>query len=175
MTMPSRRRLLQSGAALAAVARAQQPHTGHNGPLVQIKNAAAPKKVRFFKPAELKLLTALADHIIPPSDTPGASQANVHFYIDWQAHTNPTLAAAIRTDLQWVTAQGFSKKDHAAQVELLTSWMNAQGRPREVFTRFKNLTIDGYYGTQVGLQTELGWNANTFLREFKGCTHPEHQ
>lgn len=173
--MPSRRKLLQSGAPLAAVANAQQPHPTHNEPLVQIKNAATPKKARVFNPAELKLLATLIDHIIPPSDTPGASQANVHFYIDWQAHTNPTLAAAIRKDLQWIAAQGFPEKDHTAQIEMLTAWMNSQGQPRVVFTRIKNLTIDGYYGTQVGLQTELGWNANTFLREFKGCTHPEHQ
>ena len=39
----------------------------------------------------------------------------------------------------------------------------------------KDLTIEGYYTSKPGLTVELGWNANTFLSEFKGCTHPEHQ
>ena len=36
-------------------------------------------------------------------------------------------------------------------------------------------TIDHYYATREGLQQELGWNANTYLTEFKGCTHEEHK
>ena len=39
----------------------------------------------------------------------------------------------------------------------------------------KGLTVDGYYTSQAGLTQELGWHGNTFLTEFKGCTHPEHQ
>ena len=36
-------------------------------------------------------------------------------------------------------------------------------------------TIDHYYATREGLQQELGWNANTYLTEFQGCTHEEHK
>ena len=43
------------------------------------------------------------------------------------------------------------------------------------FRLLKDTTIDQYYGTREGLQKELGWDANTYLPEFKGCTHPEHQ
>ena len=39
----------------------------------------------------------------------------------------------------------------------------------------KGATVDAYYSTREGLNTELGWNGNTFLTEFKGCTHKEHQ
>ncbi|HXA50874.1 MAG TPA: gluconate 2-dehydrogenase subunit 3 family protein, partial [Candidatus Acidoferrum sp.] len=39
----------------------------------------------------------------------------------------------------------------------------------------KGLTIDGYYSSKEGLSQELGWHGNTYLTEFKGCTHPEHQ
>ena len=39
----------------------------------------------------------------------------------------------------------------------------------------KDLTIEGYYTSKPGLTVELGWNANTFLAEFQGCAHPEHQ
>jgi hypothetical protein len=43
----------------------------------------------------------------------------------------------------------------------------------KAFTLLKDLTIDAYYRTKAGLMQELGWNANTYLPEFKGCTH-EH-
>ena len=43
------------------------------------------------------------------------------------------------------------------------------------FTTMKGLTVDGYYTSEAGLKQELGWHGNTFLTEFKGCDHPEHQ
>jgi hypothetical protein len=39
----------------------------------------------------------------------------------------------------------------------------------------KDMTIDRYYSSREGLSQELGWHGNTYLTEFKGCTHPEHQ
>jgi Gluconate 2-dehydrogenase subunit 3 len=53
---------------------------------------------------------------------------------------------------------------------------NAPDTDRGRFFRLiKDLTIDGYYSSRSGLVEELGWHGNTFLSEFKGCTHPEHQ
>jgi hypothetical protein len=43
------------------------------------------------------------------------------------------------------------------------------------FRLVKDLTVDGYHTSRPGLTDELGWKANTFLSEFKGCVHPEHQ
>ncbi|MFN0106565.1 MAG: gluconate 2-dehydrogenase subunit 3 family protein [Bryobacteraceae bacterium] len=164
--MSSRRELFQIGAALtAAVASAQEHHASD-------KEIAAAKKVaRFFKPAEMDLLAKLVDHIIPRSDTPGAADANVHYYIDWHAHSNSARGAQIRKDLAWIAKQKFNSAD---QVALLTRWSKSTGEPKRIFQTLKELTVDGYYGTREGLQVELGWNANSFVREFKGCTHPEH-
>ena len=56
------------------------------------------------------------------------------------------------------------------RIELLTP------RGEDPFFRLvKGMTVDGYYTSQEGLAGELGWHGNTFLSEFKGCTHPEHQ
>jgi hypothetical protein len=43
------------------------------------------------------------------------------------------------------------------------------------FAMVKDMTVDAYYKTEAGLKTELGWHGNTFLPEFVGCDHPEHQ
>ena len=164
--MSSRRDLLQIGAALTAGAVVAQEHHASDNEI-----APAKKVARFFKPNEMELLAKLVDRIIPRSDTPGAADANVHFYIDWQAHTNPKRGAQIRKDLNWIAKQSFATGD---QIDLLTKWSKSTGEPKRIFQQFKELTIDGYYGTKEGLQQELGWNANTFVREFKGCTHKEH-
>jgi hypothetical protein len=171
---PTRRRLLQASATLAVAASTlpAQDHSQHG--LTQIETAA-PKKARFFNKQEMALLEQLVEQIIPRSDTPGAADAKVHYFVDFQAHTNKKLGAQLRKDLAWVRKQGFAKGDSAKQVELLTAWSKQTGTSSfGVFQRLKDLTIDGYYGSKEGLAQELGWNANTFLREFKGCTHPEH-
>ena len=166
--MSSRRDLLQIGVAVTATAAAQEHHAS------DVETAPAKKVARFFKPNEMAVLALIVDHILPPSSTPGAAAANVHFYIDWQAHTNAKRGVQIRKDLAWIDKQKFAAAGHAAQVAMLTEWSKSAGDPKRIFQSFKDLTVDGYYGTREGLQMELGWNANTFVREFKGCTHKEH-
>jgi len=149
-----------------------QDHSQHG--LTQIEKAS-PKVARFFSKQEMALLAQLVEQIIPRSDTPGAADANVHYFVDFQAHTNRKLGSQLKKDLAWVKKQGFAKADSSKQVELLTAWSQTKGtEPYRIFKQIKDLTIDGYYGSKEGLTQELGWNANTFLREFKGCTHPEH-
>jgi hypothetical protein len=41
------------------------------------------------------------------------------------------------------------------------------------FRLIKNLTADGYYTSRVGLLQELGYNGNTALARFPGCSIPE--
>jgi Gluconate 2-dehydrogenase subunit 3 len=172
--MKTRRSVLQATAGLAAAVPflEAQDHSQHG--FLQIEKPA-PKVVRFFSKQEMSLLEQLVEQIIPRSDTPGAADAKIHYFVDFQAHTNAKLGAQLKKDLAWVKKQGFGKGDAAKQIALLTDWSKTKGtEPYRVFKQLKDLTIDGYYGTKEGLTQELGWNANTFLREFKGCTHPEH-
>jgi hypothetical protein len=164
--MSTRRDLLQIGAALTATSLSAQEHHASDNEIPPAKKVA-----RFFKPAEMDLLAKLVDLIIPRSDTPGAADANVHYFIDWQAFTNAARGAQLRKDLAWIAKQKFNTVD---QVALLTDWSKSTGEPKRIFQSIKDLTVDGYYGTREGLHVELGWNGNTFVREFKGCTHKEH-
>jgi hypothetical protein len=45
----------------------------------------------------------------------------------------------------------------------------------EFFNSIKGYTISGYYTSEIGLIKELGYKGNSYLAEFPGCTHPEHQ
>ena len=117
------------------------------------------------------------DAIIPRTDTPGASDAGVPAYIDRRLAANPRLAERFRTGMKALDADAQSR--FGAAFPALTAGTAdraadaARGRP--VLPHVKGLTVDGYYTSEAGLTQELGWHGNTFLTEFKGCTHPEHQ
>jgi gluconate 2-dehydrogenase gamma chain len=131
----------------------------------------------FLSPAELDWLKALVDVIIPRTDTPGASDAGVPVFIDRRLAGNPRMTETFRSGMKALDEASQAKFGAAfpavtaeQQVELLTS------RQDDPFFRLvKGLTVDGYYTSEAGLKQELGWHGNTFLTEFKGCEHPEHQ
>ncbi len=126
--------------------------------------AAQDRHAAFFNAAEFALLTAVVDAIIPRTDTPGASDAGVPFYVDDKAAADPKLGALLRAGLARLDAN-----DVAASLAKMSEISDP------LFTTIKNLSIDGYYSSKEGLVTELGWHGNTYVHEFIGCTHPEHQ
>ena len=143
--------------------------------LVTLAAFAAPSQseaqTTLLTPAELAWLKAVVDAIIPRTDTPGASDAGVPAYIDRRLAASPQMAAAFRAGMKAFDA-GATFPSLAAQQQL--DLLNAHAE--EPFVRMlKGLTVDGYYSSRAGLSEELGWHGNTFLTEFKGCTHPEHQ
>jgi gluconate 2-dehydrogenase subunit 3-like protein len=159
-------------------------HAHHDGVLHQI--AAVPAAPKVFSKDEFDFLSVLTDLIIPPTDTPGASQAGVPAYIDYVAGTNAGRLAALR--------EGFALLDGAAgrlrgrkflelqlsdQIDILKPLSDAvDGRQRagdadvEFFRTLKNLTADGYYTSQTGLVTELGYTGNSVHARFSECEIP---
>ena len=149
--------------------------------LVTIAALAAPlpaaAEPAFLAAAELAFLTAIADAIIPRTDTPGASDAGVPAAIDRRLAASAPLAerfrvgmGAIDHDAQARFGKGFAELTAPQQAELLTPRVDDP-----FFRMMKGLTVDAFYASKEGLAGELGWHGNTFLAEFKGCTHPEHQ
>jgi hypothetical protein len=111
--------------------------------------------LKVFSPEERKRVAKLVDLIIPRTDTPGASDAHVPEFIDRKLSLDAALKERFLAGLR-----GFDG---------VFSEQNAFSR------LLKNLTIDGYYTSKEGLTEELGWHGNTFLTEFKGCTHADHE
>ncbi len=141
--------------------------------------AAAPAlgQSTFLSAPELEWLKPLVDAIIPRTDTPGASDVGVPLYIDRRLSANPELAERFRSGMAALEADAQSQ--YGAAFPALTSQQHiallAQRTETAFFRLVKGLTVDGYYSSKEGLTQELGWHGNTFLTEFKGCTHPEHQ
>lgn len=120
---------------------------------------AAPPK--FFMESELAQLAKLVDVILPRTDTPGAADAQVHVILDERCGANAALGA------RWRELLGRLSGDAEAAVKAAVDTPD--------FKLLKDSTIDIYYATREGLRQELGWNANTYLPEWKGCTHDEHR
>lgn len=177
----SRRKILKTFASAAATVPLAGQHHHAASEFVQIAPAKPAYKPKFFRQAQFDTLKILVDLIIPRTDTPGAADAGAHRIIDTSVSRSKTLQAAWRDGLTWLGAQAknkpFSSVSTDEQIAILTaaSKGGADSQGLKFFTLLKGATIDAYYSTQEGLKTELGWNANTFLPEFKGCTHKEHQ
>jgi hypothetical protein len=129
---------------------------------------AAPVLARpAFSNEDLQVLALLVDIVIPRTETPGASDVGVHLYIDH--------IAAVDSGLKWTLQQGISALRKQDFLDLSPGWQTDVFVDSPLFQLVKELTIDGYYGTQEGLAGELGYHGATFVAEFQGCTHPEHQ
>ena len=147
--------------------------------------AAAPK---FFTPQELALVTTISDMIIPTdAHSPGAKAAGVPAFIDLMVSESSQetktlwrdgLAAVERMSREKFNA-GFDAATEEQRTKLLTDISKDERKPNTVEERFwvaiKNLTIDGYYTSEIGIHQDLQYKGNSFVKEFKGCTHPEHQ
>jgi hypothetical protein len=183
-TRQTRRKVIQTavaGAAVLPVLPAQQhSHQTAANATNAVKSAYA---AQFLTPAEYALLGVLADLIIPRTTTPGASDAGVPEFIDRVAFRDPMIGAQIKAGLDWLTsaarsahARPFEELGAGEQIGILTPIsLETSTEPGHFFRVVKDLTIDGYYSSREGLMIELGWNANTYVQKFEGCTHPEHQ
>jgi gluconate 2-dehydrogenase gamma chain len=142
-----------------------------------------PSQPTFFQPAEFKTIEAMSECIIPRTDTPGAKDAGVALLIDKAIVADPTLSQPYRAGIADVNALSLNMfgAEFAALHErqqlgvLMPLSIETESPMGKFFSMVKDMTIDAYYATEIGLKTELGWHGNTFLPSFQGCDHPEHQ
>jgi hypothetical protein len=121
--------------------------------------------------AELALVAAMAEGIIPATDTPGALGAGVpdFFGLLFSEWFLPEEQSAFRAGLKTFDAASqarfsriFSACSQEQQVALLTEWDHAAAAARRagpppypLFAQFKALTVVGYYTSEIGQNQEL--------------------
>ncbi len=149
--------------ALAVAGTLQHQHTA---PI----SATAYKPV-FFTAAEYACVAAITARIIPSDETPGAKEAGVAAYIDEVVNESTRIQTMYRAGLAKLNESGFAKLSTAKQDAMLQKLNDAKDK---FWQSIRDRTIDGFYTSKIGL-TELGYTGKSFLSEFPGCTHPEHQ
>jgi hypothetical protein len=133
---------------------------------------AARPALRTFDPHQNATVTAVADRIIPATDTPGATAARVNEFADlllaeWVPEERRTHFLAGLADLDARARAAFGKDfvdgAESDQVRLLTLLEDEAFRlkdqpgahPEPFFRMIKWVTMYGYYTSEIGARQEL--------------------
>ena len=173
--------------------------TGRNG-LVTFEGMRHPPEVeppapyapQFFKPGEFKTVELLTEMIIPTDDKPGAKEARVASYIDFVVFSAREFEPSLQRE--WMDALAFLDRESqrqfgkafrmastAERVDLLTDMSLPERDPGArhegygFFRLVKNMTVEAFYTSRIGLIDVLDFQGMNYMSEFPGCTHPEHQ
>jgi hypothetical protein len=128
-------------------------------------------KLRFFTPEENELLDQLMEMIIPADDhSPGAHAAQVSLFADLMVSTSSAA-----TQKQW--RGGLKKMQEEARrsslTEALAKSAGHEGHATSNLERFfgilKQMTVNGYYTSAIGIHQDLRYQGNSYLTAFPGC------
>ena len=122
--------------------------------------AAAPRKATFFTDAEMATLRALVDAILPATDSPAASAADTHYFIDLAipACATPAAQKTFRSGL--AAFAGFDQLSADKQVAKLKSRAAADmplSYDESFFRILKDYTMTGYFLSEIGATQALAY------------------
>src|ERR1700730_13197933 len=146
---------------------------------------------QFFNADEFRTVEILAAMIIPTDDAPGAKEAQVANYIDFvvfsAAEFEPLLQrkwidglAFLGRESQKQFNKSFREADEVDRVKLLTDMSAPERDPKAkhegfaFFSVVKDMTVEGFYTSKIGLIDVLDYQGMNYMPDFPGCTHPEH-
>ncbi len=130
----------------------------------------------FLTAGEMATVTAMADHIIPRTDTPGALDAGVPAFIDrmlagyYQDKERDALRAGLKqadADAQALRSKAFAALSADEQVELMKRYdreqydhtrANTTGAAPHFFRLVKELTIIGFCSSEIGATKLMNYN-----------------
>jgi gluconate 2-dehydrogenase gamma chain len=176
------------GVASAPNVFAQHPHPHTGVEMVSPVDEQPPGKLHFFTPAQMVSITLMSDLIIPSDEqSPGAKDAGVPAFVDLMVSESSVETknlwrnglAAIDQLCNKEFGHAFGSLKSEQQVAVLKLISRNEYQPRKIEERFfvaiKGLTVDGYYTSELGIHQELQYKGNAYLKDFAGCTHPEHK
>ncbi len=122
--------------------------------------AAAPRKASYFDESEMRALLALVDVILPATDSPAASAADTHFFIDLAvpACASPAAQKTFRSGL--AAFAGFEKLTAGKQVAKLKQRAAADVEldyDASFFKILKDYTLTGYFLSEIGATQALAY------------------
>jgi len=150
------------------------------------KLAEAQGQARFFSPDEFALVDELSEIIIPADEhSPGARAAAVAAYIDARLGETlePEKPEAWRRGLKLVNqisvemnGQPFLKAPPAQRVAVVERMARNESDPKNpedvFFNELKRATVRAYYTSKIGIQQDMQYKGNVYLKEFAGTELP---
>jgi hypothetical protein len=149
--MADRRTFLRGASVLMAHAALGQVVTAF---------AAAPRKAGYFTESEMRTLRVLVDLILPATDSPSASAADTHFFIDLAipACAKPLAQKTFRAGLK--AFAGLERRPPEKQVaDLKARAAQDVELPYEqsFFKILKDYTMTGYFLSEIGATQALAY------------------
>jgi Gluconate 2-dehydrogenase subunit 3 len=132
-------------------------------------------KLQFFTEADNELLDRLMEMIIPEdSHSPGAHAAQVSLFADLMVATSDEATkTGWRNGLRLMQAEAA----RSSAAEALAHAAAVADQPASELGRFfvalKEMTVNGYYTSAIGIHQDLQYVGNTYLAAFPGCPDEE--
>ena len=127
-------------------------------------------KLRFFTPAENELVDQLSEVIIPAdAHSAGAHAAKVSLFADLMVATSADVIKA-----QWHNGLRLFQEAvaHSSPAEAIAQAAKNEEHPANDLERFfivlKEMTANGYYTSQIGIDQDLEYVGNTYVESFPG-------
>jgi hypothetical protein len=147
--------------------------------------AEAASNGRFFTPAQHTLVEELSETIIPADNhSGGAKAAKVADYIDQvlRSTVDDFEKSVWREGLRLIDSMSehyngksyvaASSEERVAILTVLSDNHHMTDIPEvRFFNSLKDLTVEGYYTSKIGILEELEYKGNRFLEEYAGCNH----
>jgi Gluconate 2-dehydrogenase subunit 3 len=149
--------------------------------------AAGDYKLQFFTTEENDLLDRVMELIIPADDhSGGAHAANVSLFADRVVSTGSDVAnvdlfvdETVSSESQksdWRKGLQLFQQEAAksSMAEVLARASAGEANPQTDLERFfiklKQMTLAGYYSSEIGIHQDLEYQGNTYLYNFPECT-----
>lgn len=134
--------------------------------------AAGDYQLKFFTPGENDLLDQFMEMIIPAdSHSGGAHAARVSWFADHMVGTGSESGKTVwRNGVQLLKDE--TAKSSVAEVlaRAAAGEANPQSDLEHFFITLKQMTVDGYYSSEIGIHQDLEYQGNTYVAEFPQCT-----
>ncbi len=124
--------------------------------------AATPRKPTFVNEDEMRALRAVVDVILPATDSPAASVADTHYFIDLAIPACATAAAqkTFRDGIASMAQSGYADRPAAEQVAWLKARASADmplAYEQSFFKILKDYTLTGYFLSETGATRALAY------------------
>jgi gluconate 2-dehydrogenase gamma chain len=174
--------LLAAPAATIAWSDAEAAQAAAAAQTARAASATQPFVPKFFTPAEFRVVSTLADIIIPKDERSGsATDAGVPEFMDFMMIDQPARQVAMRGGLAWLDRECQVRFDRmfldctdTERTAVLDdiAWP-AKAKPEfahgvAFFTSFRDLTAAGFWTTRVGID-DLQYLGNRSVARWNGC------
>jgi len=122
--------------------------------------AAAPRKASFFTESEMRTLRVLVDLILPATDSPAASAADTHFFIDLAipACAKPPAQKIFRAGLKAFSGiERLPAEKQVADLKARAAQDVALPYDQSFFRILKDYTLTGYFLSEIGATQALAY------------------